>query len=162
MCCKCGKRKPREGIKNCGHCAKVESKREIERQKERKENGLCVACGKTESREGLLFCESCSKKGLRWQKIRNNLYKIETMSHYSRNYSDVPMCAYPKCKNINLYHLTIDHINGGGNKHRKEIGTTNMYAYLRKYGYPEGYQVLCMNHQLEKKIRNFETGRKKT
>lgn len=160
LCYKCGKHKARVDRINCEYCARDESIREIERQDERKQNRLCIGCGKLEPRSGLLFCEPCSEKGLISQKKRNHIYKTETMSHYSHEYSDVPMCSWPNCKNTNLYHLTIDHINGGGNKHRKEIGTTNMYAYLRKFGYPPGYQVLCMNHQLEKKIRNGE-GRKK-
>lgn len=43
--------------------------------------------------------------------------------------------------------LCIDHINGGGNGHRrqlKELGTT-VFAWLRKNGYPPGYRVLCHN-----------------
>lgn len=44
--------------------------------------------------------------------------------------------------------LTIDHINGGGNKHRKELrsnGSQNIYRWLKRNDFPEGYRVLCMN-----------------
>ena len=45
--------------------------------------------------------------------------------------------------------LTIDHINGGGSKHRKEIekgkGGCQLYYWLKREGYPPGYQVLCYN-----------------
>ena len=50
------------------------------------------------------------------------------------------------CGVIEIEFLTIDHINGGGNKHRKEIGESNMYKWLKKQGFPkEGFQILCMN-----------------
>lgn len=43
--------------------------------------------------------------------------------------------------------LTIDHINGGGRKHRQEVckGRTGIefYKWLRRQGYPPGFQVLC-------------------
>lgn len=39
--------------------------------------------------------------------------------------------------------LTIDHINGGGNEHRKEIGVAFFPAWLVKENFPPGYQVLC-------------------
>jgi hypothetical protein len=42
--------------------------------------------------------------------------------------------------------LAIDHINGGGGKHRKEIGYgTAYFSWLKKQGYPSGYRVLCHN-----------------
>ena len=47
--------------------------------------------------------------------------------------------------------LTIDHINGGGNKHRKSLGTVGrgtgiqLLVYLRNNNWPPGYQTLCMN-----------------
>ena len=44
--------------------------------------------------------------------------------------------------------LTLDHINGDGNKERKALGRSGgetFYAHLRKQGYPRGYQVLCFN-----------------
>ncbi len=41
--------------------------------------------------------------------------------------------------------LGIDHINGGGNKHRKEEGIHSLSRWLRKNKYPEGFRVLCHN-----------------
>jgi len=47
--------------------------------------------------------------------------------------------------------LAIDHIEGGGNAHRKKIsggrsaGTDHFYYWLRNENYPPGYQVLCHN-----------------
>ena len=41
--------------------------------------------------------------------------------------------------------LTLDHVNDDGSKHRAQIGKVNIYRWLRDNGYPEGFQVLCMN-----------------
>ena len=40
--------------------------------------------------------------------------------------------------------LTIDHINGGGEKHRKRIGR-KINRWLVKNNFPEGFQTLCFN-----------------
>jgi hypothetical protein len=47
--------------------------------------------------------------------------------------------------------LTIDHVNGGGNKHRKEIGR-NFTEWLFKNNFPEGYQTLCFNCNVAKHL----------
>lgn len=45
--------------------------------------------------------------------------------------------------------LAIDHINGGGNKHRRELhpnaSAQTFYTWLRKNEYPSGFQILCHN-----------------
>lgn len=43
--------------------------------------------------------------------------------------------------------LTIDHIDGGGTKHRKEMkgGGCFTYRWIVKNGFPAGFQVLCFN-----------------
>ena len=40
--------------------------------------------------------------------------------------------------------LSIDHIRGGGNKHKKEI-KVNIYRWLYKNDYPKEFRVLCHN-----------------
>ena len=43
--------------------------------------------------------------------------------------------------------LTLDHINNGGTRHRRELKRTgrSFFAWLRDNGYPPGFQVLCIN-----------------
>lgn len=49
--------------------------------------------------------------------------------------------------------LIIDHIDGGGTKHRKEVGKgAAFYRWLEKNNYPLNFQVLCMNCQFGKRI----------
>lgn len=41
--------------------------------------------------------------------------------------------------------LTVDHVAGGGKKHRKTVGAQTICVWLVNNGFPEGFQVLCWN-----------------
>lgn len=73
-------------------------------------------------------------------KAKSILLKLEVLAHYGNQ-----MCAC--CGLTDWEFLTIDHINGGGTKHRKELGKggINFYKWLRANSYPSGYRVLCFN-----------------
>lgn len=64
--------------------------------------------------------------------------KMRIISHYSNENMN---CSC--CKESNIEFLTVDHINGGGHKHRKEI--KNLYSWLKRNHYPDGFRILCMN-----------------
>lgn len=51
------------------------------------------------------------------------------------------------CGETAIEFLTIDHVNGGGNVHRREVGKgRGVYADLERQGFPQdGYRVLCFN-----------------
>ena len=71
--------------------------------------------------------------------------KIRVLTHYSGG-----KCACVLCGFDNLKALSIDHINGGGLKHRRELGIdsgSNFYVWLEKENLPEGFRTLCMNCQ---------------
>jgi hypothetical protein len=65
------------------------------------------------------------------------------------------LCAYTNgdpvctcCSESRIEFLAIDHVEGGGNQHRKAIGLSGghgFYAYLAREGFPSGYRVLCHN-----------------
>lgn len=64
----------------------------------------------------------------------------EAIDHYGGK------CAC--CKENRREFLAIDHIGGGGEKHRKQLGMrggANFYQWLRTRGYPPGFRVLCHN-----------------
>jgi len=48
--------------------------------------------------------------------------------------------------------LSIDHINNDGASHRRKLGlhAGKIYPWLKKHGYPDGFQVLCFNCNLAK------------
>lgn len=76
-----------------------------------------------------------------WRKLWSRDYrykkKIEVINHYGGKCN----C----CGESEIYFLTIDHIEGGGNIHRKKIGTKSMTYWLKMKKFPQGYQVLCFN-----------------
>jgi hypothetical protein len=49
------------------------------------------------------------------------------------------------CGETNYKFLTIDHINGGGNQHRREVvgKGRNFYDWLKQNNYPAEFQILC-------------------
>lgn len=65
--------------------------------------------------------------------------RLEVLSHYS---GGIPRCAC--CGETTIEFLCIDHINGGGSRQSKKTGV-NIYAWLRKEGFPLGFRVLCHN-----------------
>lgn len=75
------------------------------------------------------------------------LVKFKVLSHYG---GGIAKCV--KCGFDDIRALTIDHINGGGSKHRKIMKHAPIYPWLVSHGYPEGYQTLCANCNLIKRI----------
>jgi hypothetical protein len=69
--------------------------------------------------------------------------KLLVLTHYSGN---PPKCAC--CGETHVEFLSIDHINGGGERHRKSLNKQSgspFYIWLIKNDFPEGYRVLCLN-----------------
>lgn len=94
---------------------------------------------------------------LRWKNYKNTQkfidkkvkeraeLRVRVFQHYGMS------CAC--CGESTFEFLTIDHINGGGRKHRK--GTGNFYSQLEKEGFPEGLQTLCWNCNCAKGIHGI-------
>ena len=83
--------------------------------------------------------------------------KQEVLTHYGNN-----KCCCVQCDENRLACLSIDHINGGGNKERNKLRKRSSYLYytwLKKNNYPEGYQTLCMNCQFVKRFQFGEHDR---
>lgn len=68
-------------------------------------------------------------------------------------------CVY--CNEDRIDCLSIDHINNNGEEHRKTLSFQGsyFYQYLKKQGFPDGYQTLCMNCQFIKKAENQRSKR---
>lgn len=60
-----------------------------------------------------------------------------------------PHCSC--CGETETKFLSIDHINGGGDAHRREVGFgKSFYQWLRKNKFPPGFQILCHNCNMAK------------
>lgn len=108
----------------------------------RKAEGLCVRCGSQKDNNDA-SCNNCLSK----KRIEQKNKKIKCISHYSDS-----TCGC--CGESEFIFLTIDHIDGGGNTHRREIGgnsgkkpyaNSKLYAWLIRNEFPEGFQVLCFS-----------------
>jgi len=69
--------------------------------------------------------------------------RMEALIRYGGN---PPVCVC--CGEMHIEFLCIDHINGGGNDHRRAIGNqvgTSFFRWLKRNGYPSGFRVLCDN-----------------
>lgn len=69
------------------------------------------------------------------------------LQHYSD--SSTPRCFC--CHENILMFLQLDHIENDGNIHRKNL-TKTIWSWLKRNGYPHGFQVLCANCNIGKSI----------
>ena len=85
--------------------------------------------------------EHCKKQGIlsHTQQNRRRL-RLEVLQAYGGEH---PACAC--CKTADIEFLCIDHINGGGGVHRRQIGHSGLYTWLKREGFPQGFRVLCYN-----------------
>ena len=75
-----------------------------------------------------------------YDKNRAIIIKTTILAHYGNK------CAC--CGETRWEFLVIDHINGGGKKHIREIGCsggTGFYRWLIKNHFPKGFRTLCDN-----------------
>ena len=80
----------------------------------------------------------------RYRELSNESHRrrrLKTLQAYS---GQTPKCSC--CGEKEIKFLSIDHINGGGNKHRKSVTkSSGLMGWLIKNNYPVGFQVLCHN-----------------
>jgi hypothetical protein len=84
----------------------------------------------------------------KWEE-RHNSNKMKCLVHYS---SAKPECCWAGCNVTDTDMLQIDHIHNNGASNKKDYGTGKLYVWLIKNNMPEGYQVLCANHNWKKEL----------
>lgn len=186
-CLGCGK-KIRTGSRcpKCKAAAKDSRQRSIE---QRKENGQCVACS-NDAKDGCTLCQGCidarsavssehyrrrkdaglclyceskplkdyavCKYHLEQQREQRRRLKLDALNAYGG-----PQCVTCSCDNVDI--LEIDHIDGGGRKHREmeEIeGGTAFYQWLKNNEYPLGFRVLCPSCNKQAHVDTLTKARK--
>lgn len=82
-------------------------------------------------------------------KERNFLLKTKILSSYS-NPPEIPVCN--NCGEQDIDVLCLDHLKGGGSKHRRSLRKEGIrfYEWIMRSGFPKGYQVLCYNCNTKK------------
>lgn len=125
LCLTCGWPAERSYCRDC-----LDKKRA--KAKERRIAGLCRGCGG--STNGKSRCDKCVKIN------RDSVLRLRDLVFVAYG---GPVCSC--CGEDIVEFLTIDHIENDGASHRRKIGQTSLYRWLKKNHFPSGYQVLCMN-----------------
>jgi hypothetical protein len=122
-------------------------------------NHSCWDCGK-KVRGDRSRCPSCAKNqrgkyhqnGDRNRQLSRDRHYKDKVAAFEAYGGAICRC----CGETEFYFLSIDHINGDGAAHRKQIAGNRKssyktcaghqtYLWLRLNNYPPGFQVLCMN-----------------
>ncbi len=88
--------------------------------------------------------EDRKKRIKQWHKDnphKQKEYYRKTRTEVLEAYGNCCTC----CGETQYEFLALDHIDGGGNAHRKAIGSRWIYHDIKKRGFPPGFQVLCHN-----------------
>jgi hypothetical protein len=117
---------------SCLVCRRVKDRTvQVLIRKKRTALGLCILCGKRPP----VTEKQCAECNLKIKSYRDS-DRIKVLEHYGNK------CAC--CGESNSIFLSMDHIDGGGNKHRKGEGRF-INIFLIKNNFPAGYQILCHN-----------------
>ncbi len=149
-CQRCRKHTRKEGYKYCQACldyckAKTAEHREdyAPRQKELSTqwytdtvaSGMCPQCNVRPRRPDRVNCQECADARSAAGKRRQAKRRDAVFAHYG------PVCVC--CGETDVAFLQVDHVDGGGNAHRRQIGQSQVYKWLIDNDFPPGYQVLC-------------------
>lgn len=130
--------------KKCVACAASNRDRLRRLVRDRLTANLCGKCGCRPPVPGRKACGYCAEEN----KHRYQQIKIAVLNAYGGQ-----QCAC--CGQTGLQFLALDHIDGGGNRHRAEIGEgAPFYKWLKRNSYPPGFQVLCHNCNQAKALNN--------
>lgn len=77
--------------------------------------------------------------------------KEKVLMHYTNG---IMRCQCHKCDVTNPHFLTIDHVNGDGAAHKKQIKNRRLYQWLIANNFPDGFTVLCYNCNCSKGANN--------
>jgi DNA repair exonuclease SbcCD ATPase subunit len=132
----------------CSKCHKIKSITEF-----RKDQHYCKDCQLTYARE---YIKTIPKEKRQWYRrtedikgqnkrrsIKAQLLKVEMITAYGG------CCSC--CGETEIKFLTLEHLEGGGNEHRRQLYKSNRtWQDLKNRNWPKGHTVLCWNCQMGK------------
>lgn len=95
------------------------------------------------------LCPECKKnKTQKWKEKNKESLHSKRIDYHAQKKKEVFKeygGACDLCGESDIDVLTIDHINGNGAKHRKEVPAAKITKWLKDNDYPHGFRVLCFN-----------------
>jgi hypothetical protein len=128
-------------------------------------DGTCKECQKVRrspeeyksarNEESRVFYAKTASKYRKQTRERMAALKLEVLTYYSPEH--VLGCCWENCTVTDIDMLSLDHINNDGAEHRRSLnigakGGEKLYRWAKKESFPDGFQTLCMNHQLKKQL----------
>jgi hypothetical protein len=145
LCKACNNNHACDGRVTCNKCAERNRNYTKEKHNQRRSSNICISCGiKSLDCASKNYCNECLKKRSEAKKSRYYECKDKVFEAYGGYKCNC-------CGEATKEFLTIDHVEGGGNQHRKSI-SIDFYVWLVRNQFPSGFQVLCMNCQFGKRF----------
>ena len=137
LCPRCGRHPPAEAQRDCQPCIDDRHNKEAAMSPEAKE-------ARRQRQRAYWFTNPDTKRRGKQRAYMNARLKV--LLHYGFS------CTC--CQESNVAFLCIDHINGGGAEHRRQLGGSGgrINRWLVRNNFPPGFQVLCWNCNLAKSI----------
>jgi len=157
LCIQCGKQKATNGVL-CETHGKTRTEGHRTRRRAIIKHKYCIDCKKVLDDNRVTRCSKCLLgNAVSAKKVRMSEGALEKAKSYRARIKDEVFVAYGGwvcacCGNAYKDMLSLDHKNGGGGGDRRRFGHGHaFYSHLKKEGFPEGYQVLCMNCNFAKR-----------
>lgn len=156
LCKRCEENERIEGRVWCVGCASYMQDAKTKTRAKGKADGLCsyTDC-KSPATPGYLSCADCRDHANEYGRSRKTEVQWQARQTRRRRRLEVFEAyggAFCACCGEDTYEfLTMDHINGDGASHRRELGNVrgergmDIYFWLRRNNFPPGFRVLCMN-----------------
>lgn len=139
VCTNCGS--PSSGTLLCATCSDAFRITRLNKRAERRALKRCTLCGDDLDKRSSVYCTKHYELNYVRQKRRRNFLKSKVFCAYGGI-----KCAC--CSEDILDLLTIDHVGGGGAKHRRDesiAGSLQLYKWIIKNKFPSGFEVVCFN-----------------
>ncbi len=157
LCIQCGKQEATNGVL-CESHGRTRTQGHRIRRRAIIKHKHCIDCKKILDDNRVVRCCACLLiNAASAKKSRMSEGALEKARDYRVKVKDEVFEAYGgwvcACCGIAFKEmLSLDHKNGGGGGDRRRFGHGHgFYQRLRKLGFPEGFQVLCMNCNFAKR-----------
>jgi hypothetical protein len=123
----------------------------------------CAECGVAldernykRTRINKLRCLGCQRSRYKRYDTRTKQQRVKEASDARRRTRIRVLQAYGGhcvcCGETQVEFLTFDHVDGGGNAHKRREKINRLFTWLWKNDCPEGYQILCYNCNAAKSV----------